>query len=85
MSVSFFFSILPKYGLRQERKNLKMIIILSSSFTKILLSVPIENEVFANKVPQLFVTKLQPNHLFLLPENGLLEPVKPQFKAGPPS
>ena len=47
-----------------------MIIIQPSSFTKQFLPVLIENEVFTNKVPQLFVTKLQPNHIFLLPENG---------------
>ena len=64
MSVSIFFSILPKYGLRQVENILKVIIIQSSSFTKKLLPVPIESEVFTNKVLELFVTKLQPNHLF---------------------
>ena len=47
-----------------KKKNLKMIIIQSSSFAKYPLPVPIENEVFINKVPQLFVTKLQLNHHF---------------------
>ena len=45
-------------------KNLKVIIIQSSSFTEKLLPVPIESEVFTHKVPQLFVPKVQPNHLF---------------------
>ena len=62
MSVSIFIQFCPNMAFAKW-KNLKVIIIQSSSFTMQLLPVPIENEVFTHKVPQLFVAKLQPNHL----------------------
>ena len=67
MSVSIFFSFLPKYGLGQVKKS-ESDYNLAIIFTKKLLPVPNKIEVFTHKVPQLLYQKSNRTIFFTCPE-----------------